>query len=393
MNQTALVDMNDWAAYAGEERIIEIRAEARSLWVRWSDGHEGRFPWIWLRDHCACPSCRHPATRERLFELHDLPLPLPAPRAELEENGVLQLLWTDLGPTEHHTRFDPAWLRRRVYEPVGAGHKSRAGWDAARGASILPRFDFSQVQEDPAAQSGWIEGLLDKGMALLSGGPARPGELERFAEQVGPIYETHFGRIFDVQSKPNPNNAAYTSLGLEPHVDLPNHPNPPDIQLLYCIANEAEGGDSTLVDGLWIAEQLREKAPKDFHILTTRPIDFRFQDAEVDIRFKTPVIELSPEGTFNGMRFNNWIRDSLILPPEEVEAFYRAYQRLWKELRDPGNCLQLRLNAGDLLAFDNRRVLHGRTAFTATGARHLQGCYLQRSMLESRLRVLDRVSA
>jgi gamma-butyrobetaine dioxygenase len=35
----------------------------------------------------------------------------------------------------------------------------------------------------------------------------------------------------------------------------------------------------------------------------------------------------------------------------------------------------LRLAAGDCLIFDNTRILHGRTGFTSTGNRRLQGCY------------------
>ena len=39
---------------------------------------------------------------------------------------------------------------------------------------------------------------------------------------------------------------------------------------------------------------------------------------------------------------------------------------------------------------DNHRVLHGRTAFDAdSGRRHLQGCYVDRDELRSRLRVLE----
>ena len=44
-----------------------------------------------------------------------------------------------------------------------------------------------------------------------------------------------------------------------------------------------------------------------------------------------------------------------------------------------------------MIAFDNRRVLHGRNAFNPnSGRRHLQGTYLDLDLLESRLRVLAR---
>ena len=37
---------------------------------------------------------------------------------------------------------------------------------------------------------------------------------------------------------------------------------------------------------------------------------------------------------------------------------------------------------------ETNRVLHGRTAYTA-GARHLQGCYVDKDSLHSRIRVLE----
>jgi gamma-butyrobetaine dioxygenase len=52
----------------------------------------------------------------------------------------------------------------------------------------------------------------------------------------------------------------------------------------------------------------------------------------------------------------------------------------------------LRLGEGQMVVFDNRRVLHGRRAFDpATGKRRLRGCYVDRSEFTSRLRVLQRL--
>src|SRR5699024_5474473 len=138
MNALALVDMGDFAPYAGAERIIEINPDPTGLRVKWDDGHETRFHWIWLRDHCACAKCRHPATRERLFEIHDLPLPLAAPVVRLETEGALQLLWQGEGQEEHVSRYDPAWLRRRAYDPAGAAAQQAPprGWDASIAATL-----------------------------------------------------------------------------------------------------------------------------------------------------------------------------------------------------------------------------------------------------------------
>jgi gamma-butyrobetaine dioxygenase len=59
--------------------------------------------------------------------------------------------------------------------------------------------------------------------------------------------------------------------------------------------------------------------------------------------------------------------------------------------RDPKYILNLKLKGGEMVVFDNRRVLHGRSAFDPnTGRRHLHGCYVDRGEFESRLRMLSR---
>jgi gamma-butyrobetaine dioxygenase len=53
--------------------------------------------------------------------------------------------------------------------------------------------------------------------------------------------------------------------------------------------------------------------------------------------------------------------------------------------------MQFRYEPGDLLAFDNRRVLHGRAGYEAKGGtRFIEGIYSDRDELYSRIRTLRR---
>ena len=47
------------------------------------------------------------------------------------------------------------------------------------------------------------------------------------------------------------------------------------------------------------------------------------------------------------------------------------------------HAIELTLRPGELVAFDNRRVLHGRRAFRSTARRHLQGCYVDIDAIRS----------
>ena len=233
----------------------------------------------------------------------------------------------------------------------------------------------------------WLATMLSVGAIIVEQTPNESGQVVRLAERIGFARPTNFGLVFDVQTKPDPNNSAYTAAGLELHTDLANWVNPPDFQFLHALANEATGGDSVLADGVSVANTLRAENPDAFAILTTTPVPFRFHDAQDDIRCTAPSIEVDAVGEPTGIRFNNWLRD---VDHTAGDSFYDAYLALWGILRDPTHSVNLRLGAGEVLCFDNRRILHGRTEFDPqSGRRHLQGCYVDREMIESRLRRLS----
>ena len=61
---------------------------------------------------------------------------------------------------------------------------------------------------------------------------------------------------------------------------------------------------------------------------------------------------------------------------------------------DPRFMISSAFAPGDLVGFDNRRILHGRDAFDpGAGRRRLRGCYLDHDDLFSRLRVVRRLAA
>jgi gamma-butyrobetaine dioxygenase len=81
----------------------------------------------------------------------------------------------------------------------------------------------------------------------------------------------------------------------------------------------------------------------------------------------------------------------LRLAPHDAGPFYAAYRRFAALLRDSRFHLQFKLRDGDLVAFDNQRTLHGRTAFSsARYPRHLRGCYLTRDSVYSEGALLRR---
>ena len=77
---------------------------------------------------------------------------------------------------------------------------------------------------------------------------------------------------------------------------------------------------------------------------------------------------------------------------EDVSRSYDALRLFHRMADQPEFELKFRLTAGDIMCFDNRRVLHGRDAFTGSGKRHLQGVYIDRDEIMSRARALNRAA-
>ncbi|HJR21617.1 MAG TPA: TauD/TfdA family dioxygenase [Dongiaceae bacterium] len=386
------IEMLDLAADRTDRCIVRVTHAADEVQVGWDDARLSRFHVLWLRDNCPCPSCRHPQALERTYKFIDHAMPKIA-TAKAGDAGELVVEFTS--PEGGHTsRFSAGWLRRHCNSDAARGERAETPrlWDSAaiRDLPIVDYADFANTDEGLRA---WLEALCSWGIVLMRNAPAVSGKLLEIGGQVGPIRNTNFGEYYDVVSMPNPNASAYTAMALELHTDLANWRWPPDYQLLFCVRNDAVGGGSILADGFRVAEDLRRDDPEAFDLLSRYPVGFRFHDESCDISAEAPTIELHRDGRLRAIRFNNWLRSTLDVPPDVVAPLYRALGLLWERLRDPRYHLTIRLKAGEMLTYSNHRVLHGRESFDpSTGGRHLQGCYITHDDVMSRLRLLDRRS-
>jgi gamma-butyrobetaine dioxygenase len=364
------------------------RQDGGTIRIVRSEGREMTFPAIWLRDNCLCPLCISPGNGQRLVDTADLPERPHADRLVVGDDA-LAIVWA---PDGHESRYPVSWLAAHALDETGRAHRRPEpvlwGPEIARN---LPKADWSAVEKGPAEERALLDAFLRYGFAILSGVPTESGMVTRVGDRIGHVRVTNYGRWFEVKSVPNPNNLAYTGLGLGVHTDNPYRDPTPGVQLLHCLESEAPGGDSILVDGFRAAADLRNQDPDGFALLARIAQDYRFADREADLRARTPVIATDAEDRVAGIHFNNRSKAPLDAPLDLVEPWYRAYRRFATMLREPARALNLRLEPGDLLLMANQRTLHGRTAFDpALGRRHLQGCYVDMDGVESRHRVLGR---
>lgn len=364
--------------------VTTLTVRTDTLVVAWTDGTTSPFPTIWLRDNC--PSGLHPETHERLLDLLAIDL-APVLTSATHKDGTAILVYGD-----GHISHMPLSLlnaHRPGQQAYDAAKIPARLWRADLGAANIPRHASAPIlTEDPALNS-WMQDTATYGLALVEHLPDRAGAGMDIAKRIGFLRTTNFGTTFEVVNKPDPNNLAYTSVALPLHTDLPNQEVPPGYQFLHCLANEATGGGSLFTDGFAMAEDLRQEDPDAFRLLCEVAIPFRFHDETADIRVHRPVITLGPEGEVIEIRYNAHLAGIFDMAADIMPAYYRAYRAYMAKTRDPKYRLIFKLKAGEMVVFDNRRVLHGRDTFDpSTGYRHLHGCYVDRGEFLSRLRLL-----
>jgi len=363
--------------------VYDLLVRTSALVVSWADNTSTTYPTIWLRDNC--PSGLHPQTHERLSDLLALDVSPVLLSAQLESDYV-KLSYED-GHVSHM--------------PVALLNAHRPGQQATDTAAIIPklwradiavpRYPSAPLLVDDEALKEWMLDTAAFGLTIVSHLEDRISAGIEVAHRVGFLRETNFGTTFDVINKPDPNNLAYTSVALPLHTDLPNQEVPPGFQFLHCLANEATGGESLFADGFSMAADLRSEDPEAFRLLCEVPIPFRFYDRDADIQIHEPVITLDSSGDVIEIRYNAHLAGIFDMSPDIMPSYYHAYRAYMAKTRDPKYRLTLKLKAGEMVIFDNRRILHGRDSFEpSTGFRHLHGCYVDRGEFTSRLRLLTR---
>lgn len=369
-------------------KIANVESGERAFYVTWADRSVTEFPFIWLRDNDRDEL--HPDTRERVFDLTSVELDIKPESFEAAADQLVvrwpgrpvSALYAAPWLRAHRPgrlRDDPARVERKLWdrETIGA----------------IPRADASACSMSPEALSEALLLVKRFGLLIVEGLEDSTAAGEAFAKLIGFKRETNFGVIFEVLSKAAPNNLAYTSMRLPLHTDLPNQKLIPGYQFLHSFKNDASGGESVFADGFQICADMERERPRVFELLKRIELPWRFHDDNCDLRQRRPIIGQKANGELEYFSFNAHIVDVPDMEAETLYEFYAAYRELMVRVRDAKYAIQHPLVPGQMVIFDNLRVLHGRAAFDATsGDRHFRGYYIEQDETDSRIRVLSRDS-
>ncbi|XP_077979287.1 gamma-butyrobetaine dioxygenase-like [Glandiceps talaboti] len=357
--------------------------------VQWGDGSVSKYPYVWLRDNCRCTACYHHEAQGRIALIEDLDPDVEPSHATVSGDGSqVNVHWKD----GHQSPFNIDLLQDVTFQDE-VQRKNIRLW----GSELkIPTFDFNEIMQDDKKLLHYLEELRDVGLVIAKNAPAETGNVAKFANRISFMKLTSYGITHTVKSKVDPVSLAYTGLKLGLHTDLPHYHYTPNITMFHCIKQSGgtEGGESIFTDGFKTALQLKEEDPKAFEILCNTYCDYIEKGTDM-IEYYTksswPTFSFDRLGNLYKVHYSNALRDTrLRMPVEKVYPYYKAIKTYDNLIHRAENTVVYRMQAGDMILFDNTRALHGRRAFKVTkdSIRHLETAYIDWDNMHSKIRVL-----
>ncbi|CAG5109656.1 Oidioi.mRNA.OKI2018_I69.chr2.g4171.t1.cds [Oikopleura dioica] len=348
------------------------------------------FSAIWLRFNCHCPDCKQEGSGQKTISPSDWPEEIKLEYAAFEGDFFKFRI-----EGEDHEGMIPGEMLRKYLRDENLRLNGSTNMTYHRFPNDwVPEIDFSKTLHE-AGQYELTTKIATHGYCIVKNCSTMKNGVLEVARKISEPIPSVYGLTFDVVSLPNPNNIAYSSAGLDPHMDLVYFESPPGLQYLLCRRNDhvVKGGESTLIDAFEVAEHVKRAYPDDFEILSTVPVRFQKihweRENPVYLEWEQPHIVLDSSGDISRV---NWapsfegVSDSNSM----TDQYLKAYRRFLKEIEGSKTSMVRRLEPGECLVFNNRRMLHGRKEFQLNGGvRHLEGTYTNICEFRSRAQVLE----
>lgn len=357
-------------------RVVRAVACPTKVKVTFADGDYSVHHAYWLWDNCS--SRRNASNQKSAFWDGSARAVISA--AEVAPGGEsLVVNWASPGGVSSypaHLLRDHAVARALRAPAVHANHHL---------PPPLSRVSYTEYMASDAALYAALHGIAQHGACILEGAPPDVETIADAATRIAPIMPTIYGESWDVRDSPDAINVAYTTEALPLHMDLAYYESPPGLQLLHCVRFDAvvQGGESQLLDAVSACALFAEEEPAHFSSLATLPATFMKEhyarERPVHMRYRRPHIALNTSGDIVGCFWSPPFEGPLDLHIDDVERYYAAYAAFYRFLGSlmDSKGYQTRLRPGEVLVFNNRRMLHGRSAFaTNGGTRHLRGAYV-----------------
>ncbi|KAL8832123.1 MAG: hypothetical protein Q9191_000445 [Dirinaria sp. TL-2023a] len=374
------------------------------------------FDSLLLRDACTCERCIDQSTTQRLFDTVDIPLSIQGKDLEVHGDGSFSVSWTSDVPgyEDHRSHFPPDYFKWMWHADLAAKHLCqrkylRLLWTQGRlkkeelGTSVT----YDAYMTDQKAYRKVLEDLIESGIAFINTVPNVSESVAEIGDRMGGLQNTIYGPTWDVRSRPSAKNAADTSSDLGFHMDLLYYKEPPKLQILHCLKQSDEGGETLFSDSFSAVyhrltgfKNVRERS-RWVVALTHFKQPFHYKNNGYWLRHSHPTLvtdeQMNPQTEDDWARLDEYFKDPSQFiralqavrwsPPYQAPGIKNigneramntrlaAARQLKKSIQWPSAIYQTKLQEGTCVIFDNARVVHARKAFSGS-ERWLRGAYI-----------------
>lgn len=370
-------------------RLAGLEPKDEGLSLHWGNGQETFFPWFWLRDHGQDEASLDPDTLQRRVNTFEISNDIRAQKSKLlEEGAALEIAWQNSATPSHYSADFLAAMAGLAPSEADLAPQIRRRFWSGRDPLQLPRpIPHDAVLNSKNGLRECLERVQALGFAVVEGVPTDDAAIQAFLSRIGYVRTTIFGGLWTLSAEvQDHDDTAYSTQYLEPHTDGTYSHDAPGLQSFICREFDGSGGESILVDGFALAEEMRREAPEHFGTLRDVAVPGRYIEPGVHLRAERPAFLTGADGSLRQISFNNYDRAPFSLPPDRMAAFYAAYRDFHARIVEQSNWLTIPLRPGMALIFDNWRLLHGRMGYS--GKRVFCGCYHNHEDFESALRTV-----
>ena len=360
--------------------IKNIKILSNELNVFFDNQKEDNFPNIWLRDHARDETSWDSRSYQRKIFTAKLDTNLHIKKAEIIDQGNnISVLWSDM---KNPIKYSYDFLTKNSFNYKFKEKKYKLWFKNEIDEKIFIKFE-DVITND--GFSAFLKKLHDFGFCVIKKCKTDMSSVKTIANKIGYVRHSIFGGLWSFESDKNMADSAYTQDELRPHTDSTYSNDAPGLQLLLCCQYEAEGGDSIMVDGFKIAETIKKENEELFDILSKTEVKGQYKGDGVHLEASRPIFRLNKDKELMQVSFNNYDRAPFRFKNDLTIKFYEAIKKF--DLLANSKEYQWRhiLKPGELLIFNNWRVLHGRGSFK--GKRKISGCYINKEDFDSSCRL------
>lgn len=399
-----------------------------------------------LRDACRCSMCVDPSTKQKNFRTSDIPTNINIGSVDFPEPTIARITWqNDISsfPASHASEYSTQELLSLADSKLRRTHPVL--WNRSQYLSSQSTWiDFNDFIRSDETLKHALSNLAQYGLIFVTNIPSNnsrqqePSQEEisavsKIATRIGPLYNSHYGLTWDVKSIPKAANVAYTNVDLGFHMDLLYKHSPPFIQLLHCLRNSRSGGESLFVDTFQAAQNLWNRPSigrEHFSTLASTPMTFHYVNDGQEFSRTRPTFHLHDGGRWDADPPAETKRKGHSQPsttpvestsdttmpqlenifysppfqgplpsPSKLDSGYwdpkkliEALKAFDEELYRDDMVVEVKLEPGTCVIFENLRVAHARRAFAPAaegeGFRWLRGAYVGQDDYISKLRTL-----